>query len=412
MFKKALMALAVTALSSSLVMPLALADDQADILSPAEMADAVVEAESIVSDSKSTGNSVDATLQESISDAMEAVEANAEADIDTFAAPQARAAAKVNVYTTPGKHTVNGRQWNTVCGKYSSTLRRCRAEILTGGKWEFNNLTYLPVRRNNWGDNPLARPGYFTSGGREWMTSCNDEWTGQNGCRAFIKNAGKWVFNNIVTYTPGSANYPKFSLNTDTGEFKATATPTTQLRVTNDTRLYTGSKGTASKGALKKNALLIATSRILGGRSEVFHSGGFYWVNTSATATGENLNRGYSSGLNNARPNTKALVRHVWATWPEITTMYGVAGRGNVSDHPTGRAVDIMLPKWGTTSGKAKGWEMARFYRAHASEFDIKYIIFDQQIWSVGRNREGWRKMEDRGGATANHKDHIHISLN
>ena len=32
-----------------------------------------------------------------------------------------RALADIDVYTTPGEHTVNGRQWRTRCEPYSST---------------------------------------------------------------------------------------------------------------------------------------------------------------------------------------------------------------------------------------------------------------------------------------------------
>jgi len=34
----------------------------------------------------------------------------------------------VDVYTTPGTHSVNGREWRTTCEPYSQT-RRCRTEI-------------------------------------------------------------------------------------------------------------------------------------------------------------------------------------------------------------------------------------------------------------------------------------------
>ena len=50
-------------------------------------------------------------------------------------------AAAAGVYTTPGRHFVNGREWNTVCERYSVTVERCRTEILgsrlsqVGGVW-------------------------------------------------------------------------------------------------------------------------------------------------------------------------------------------------------------------------------------------------------------------------------------
>lgn len=35
-----------------------------------------------------------------------------------------------------------------------------------------------------------------------------------------------------------------------------------------------------------------------------------------------------------------------------------------------------------------------------------------KEIWSVARDKEGWRPMEDRGSTSANHIDHVHISFN
>ena len=126
---------------------------------------------------------------------------------------------------------MNGRNWYTSCEPYSQTTR-CRTEIWStqvgyvAGKfvsrtgWHFNNLTYLPnMTRAQWGSNPLANPGEFTSGNRQWRTECDTAATGRNGCRSFIWSPGtveartgtdgriryvqvdKWVFNNIVRFS-------------------------------------------------------------------------------------------------------------------------------------------------------------------------------------------------------------------
>ncbi len=330
------------------------------------------------------------------------------------------AQADVNVYTTPGRHVVAGREWSTTCGKYDANITRCRAEIKSGGKFVFNNLTYLAADRNVWFDNPLARPGRFTSGGREWLTSCNDDWTGKTACRSFIKNAGSWVFNNLVYFTPGTVDYPKFTFSQSSGKLTASATPTTRYFAMGDVPLYTAPTGGSAKGSLAKGAATIITQREVEERSEVFHNGAFFWVPTYALVTdgveppapvvpdsGGSLNKGYSVGLDKVNPNTKKVVRHVWANYSQIKTMYGVSRR-NTPDHPAGRAVDIMIPNY--KNNRALGLEIAGYYRDHASEFGISYIIFDQKIWSVARNKEGWRPMSNRGGDTANHKDHVHVN--
>ncbi len=143
---------------------------------------------------------------------------------------QGHSSGAVDVYTTAGEHTVNGRKWRTTCESYSARVDRCRAEIwattvskvngtfVQENGWQFNNLTYLPSSRSQWRNNPLAVDGEFTSGGRSWRTSCNDDWTGPDGCRSFIlthvieayldgsgnrqfREARKWVFNNVVRFS-------------------------------------------------------------------------------------------------------------------------------------------------------------------------------------------------------------------
>jgi hypothetical protein len=39
------------------------------------------------------------------------------------------------------------------------------------------------------------------------------------------------------------------------------------------------------------------------------------------------------------------------------------------------------------------------------------YIIYRQRIWDVRMPSSGWVPMEDRGSITANHYDHVHISV-
>lgn len=120
------------------------------------------------------------------------------------------------------------------------------------------------------------------------------------------------------------------------------------------------------------------------------------------------LMAGGSEGLSGLRPSAKGIVNNVLQNFSQITTIYGVRPHDPYPDHPSGHAIDLMLPSY--KSNEALGWKMARYYQAHASELGVSYIIFHQQIWSVARDSEGWRHMEDRGGDTANHMDHVHIT--
>ncbi|GAB3818280.1 glycoside hydrolase family 10 protein [Tessaracoccus terricola] len=138
-----------------------------------------------------------------------------------------------DLYVIPGHHQVNGREWRTDCERYSQT-RRCRTDIkattvtFEGGRyvkkfdWVFNNLTYLPLMtRAQWGTNPLANKGEFTSSGRPWRTECDTPATGRGGCRSYVRTYGMvhsaqnadgtwryyradaWVFNNMVRFLDG-----------------------------------------------------------------------------------------------------------------------------------------------------------------------------------------------------------------
>lgn len=135
------------------------------------------------------------------------------------------AAADVDVYITPGYHTISGRQWHTTCSKYSSTVTRCNTDIkatqvkLIKGRyvstfgWVFNNLTYKAVPRSHWSNNNLGKNAAWTEKGRRWYTECDNLQTGYNGCRSYIwathvvaKGSGYqqiqgWVFNNMVRFS-------------------------------------------------------------------------------------------------------------------------------------------------------------------------------------------------------------------
>ncbi|GAA2871206.1 hypothetical protein GCM10010472_30730 [Pseudonocardia halophobica] len=83
-----------------------------------------------------------------------------------------------------------------------------------------------------------------------------------------------------------------------------------------------------------------------------------------------------------------------------VDTVYGVAGRSNASDHPAGKALDFMATR-------ASGDRLAEYATANMKRLGISYVIYRQRINTGG----GWESMEDRGGATANHMDHVHISF-
>lgn len=86
----------------------------------------------------------------------------------------------------------------------------------------------------------------------------------------------------------------------------------------------------------------------------------------------------------------------------DIAIIYGIGARTGISDHPLGLAIDVMVPGDRTT-----GDQIADFVKQHWQELGVKYEIWWQRIDDGG----GWEPMEDRGGITANHKDHVHVSF-
>ena len=64
------------------------------------------------------------------------------------------------------------------------------------------------------------------------------------------------------------------------------------------------------------------------------------------------------------------------------------------------------------TSDVGLGTAIAEFLRAHACRRSHLYdVIWRQHIWTPERASEGWRSMSVRGSATANHYDHVHVSV-
>ncbi|MEU9838787.1 lytic transglycosylase domain-containing protein [Actinomadura sp. NPDC048032] len=87
----------------------------------------------------------------------------------------------------------------------------------------------------------------------------------------------------------------------------------------------------------------------------------------------------------------------------------GIPGGG---EHPLGRACDFMISSGAPNAREVQlGYDIANWAKANAGRLGIMYIIYRQHIWNPDRAGEGWRQMEDRGGLTANHYDHVHISV-
>jgi uncharacterized protein YgiM (DUF1202 family) len=110
------------------------------------------------------------------------------------------------------------------------------------------------------------------------------------------------------------------------------------------------------------------------------------------------------------KPNAIKVHRAILAEFPEITVFGGVHP-DPLPDHPSGRALDCMIPNYKSKHGRALGFALSRWARANADRLGVNYVIWDQHIWNNQRASEGWRYMAGRGSDSANHKNHVHITV-
>jgi Bacterial SH3 domain len=103
-------------------------------------------------------------------------------------------------------------------------------------------------------------------------------------------------------------------------------------------------------------------------------------------------------------PDAIRVHRAVCAAFPEVTS-YGGLRSGDGGEHGEGRALDIMV------SDSSVGDAIAAWVRERYEVLGVSEVIWEQQIWTVERSADGWRWMEDRGSATANHYDHVHVTV-
>ena len=190
---------------------------------------------------------------------------------------------------------------------------------------------------------------------------------------------------------------------------KAIKRADTKMWTTAELNLWSGPEKKADKiGVLDGLEKVLITGRKDNGRIEVVVNNQARWVSAGYFAekkpeTGPSLSGTCANGsaIDAGRASLYEIHDVVCANWPEITA-YGT-WRGD-GEHGQGRAIDIM------TTGDT-GWAVADFLRANYSALGIEYIIFSQHIWSVERGGEGWRSMSDRGSTTANHYDHVHVTV-
>ncbi|GAA3441758.1 hypothetical protein GCM10018955_11960 [Planomonospora venezuelensis] len=118
------------------------------------------------------------------------------------------------------------------------------------------------------------------------------------------------------------------------------------------------------------------------------------------------------SGSGGLTARTVTMRNLVLQTFP-MPYGYGCLRPGDPGDHGSGRACDFMMSTGGrvpTEEARARGDRLAQWAISNGQRLGVMYVIWQQKYYDV-RTGAGWRMMANRGGNTANHIDHVHISM-
>ncbi len=122
------------------------------------------------------------------------------------------------------------------------------------------------------------------------------------------------------------------------------------------------------------------------------------------------------AGLAVAKSENAGLQPQTAAFKEEIANLFGITSfsgyrPGDSGDHGKGLAIDFMVPE-----GSELGDKIAEYAIQNMASRGISYIIWKQRFYAPFDSKYGpantWNPMPDRGSATENHYDHVHVSMN
>jgi hypothetical protein len=170
--------------------------------------------------------------------------------------------------------------------------------------------------------------------------------------------------------------------------------PVVEMTALADAARIAGEHASAEVERRKTEAAEAAETSAAEERAKQALSGRMLQAGSGSTSCGMS-----TTSLGAVKPWVSDAVEFLGCQFGEPQTL-GVGSRGNASDHPSGLAADFMV-------GKASGDAIADCALQNMQSLGISYVIWQQRI-NYG---SGWQAMEDRGGATANHMDHVHVSF-
>ena len=113
-----------------------------------------------------------------------------------------------------------------------------------------------------------------------------------------------------------------------------------------------------------------------------------------------------TNSTGSVKPQVQAAADQVVSAVPGAGGITLGGTRASATDpggHPSGLALDYMV-----LTDAALGDAITRYHIEHWAELGVAYVIWEQRMLSSPNG--SWKPMEDRGGVTENHFDHVHVN--
>ncbi|NJC24167.1 hypothetical protein BJ994_003243 [Arthrobacter pigmenti] len=87
-------------------------------------------------------------------------------------------------------------------------------------------------------------------------------------------------------------------------------------------------------------------------------------------------------------------------------------GHGGDSTHYDGRAIDVFFRPV-SEENRRQGWMLSHWLVAHARDFNVQYVIFDDRFWSAHISRGQWHDYDAPAPSNEilRHLDHVHVDV-
>jgi hypothetical protein len=126
----------------------------------------------------------------------------------------------------------------------------------------------------------------------------------------------------------------------------------------------------------------------------------------TAAAVEASVTARITNSAGSVQPQVQAAANAVVSDVPGADGITLGGTRASAADphgHPSGLALDYMIG-----SNDALGDAIAQYHIEHWDELGVEYVIWQQRMLSSPGG--SWQSMADRGSATANHYDHVHVN--